>query len=65
MVEINSWCFLEMRTDWESVYPAKQVHRHCSSKNLAWGAWLVQFVEYATLVLGVMDSSPTLGVEFT
>lgn len=65
VVEINGCCFLEIRTDWESVYPANQVHRHCSSKNLAWGAWLVQFVEYATLILGVTSSSPMLGIEFT
>ena len=29
------------------------------------GAWLVQWVEHATLDLGVMCSSPMLGVEFT
>ena len=29
------------------------------------GAWLAQSVEYATLDLGVLSSSPTLGVEST
>lgn len=28
------------------------------------GPWLTQWVEYATLDLGVMDSSPTLDVDY-
>jgi len=30
-----------------------------------WGAWLAQSVEHTTLDLGVVSSSPTLGVEVT
>jgi len=30
-----------------------------------WGAWLAQWVEHVTLDLGVVSSSPTLGVEIT
>lgn len=30
-----------------------------------WNAWLAQPIEHATLDLGVMSSSPTLGVEMT
>ena len=29
------------------------------------GPWLTQFVEHVTLDLGVVSSSPTLGVEIT
>ena len=29
------------------------------------GAWMAQLVEHATLDLGVMSSSPTLGIELT
>ena len=31
----------------------------------SWGAWLAQLEENVTLDLGIMSSSPTLGVEIT
>ena len=31
----------------------------------SWGAWLAQLVEYATLGLRIVSSSPTLGIEIT
>ena len=29
------------------------------------GAWLAELVDYATLDLGIVGSSPTLGIEIT
>ena len=34
-------------------------------KRKFWGAWLVQLVEYVTLDISVVSSSPTLSVEIT
>ena len=35
-------------------------------KNISvWGAWLVQLVEHEILGLGVVSSSPTLGIDIT
>ena len=34
-------------------------------ESLYWGAWLAQSVGHATLGLGVVSSSPALGVEIT
>ena len=30
-----------------------------------WGTWLAQSIEHVTLDLGVVSSSPTLGIEIT
>ena len=34
-----------------------------SEKRKKWGAWLAQSVKHMTLDLGVVSSSPTLGVD--
>ena len=34
-----------------------------SNKGTAWDAWLAQLVEHVTLDLGVVRSSPTMGIE--
>jgi len=36
-----------------------------SEKTVPRGAWLAQWEEHATLDLGLMSSSPTMGVEIT
>ena len=49
---------------WTCQFPTLSGYRYCKDI-FKTGAWLAQLVEHATVDLGVMSSSPTLGVEIT
>lgn len=60
--------------DWRSIkaiwmktskWPRKGRDTEGSLRNLTTGSWRAQGVERVTLDLGVVDSSPTLGMEIT